>query len=66
MQLEKRNPTTPARALIGFGSQISSPAIEPDHITTAFALKKILSRVAVSEPVALVIAAHAGLLREAR
>jgi hypothetical protein len=50
----------------GLGISLSSAASNSDHITTAFAIKKILARVAVSQSLALVIAAHAGLLREAR
>lgn len=66
MHLTNSNPATPARALTGFGTSLSSAASNSDHTTTAIAIKKILSRVAVSEHVALVIAAHAGLLREVR
>jgi hypothetical protein len=68
MQLEMMNPTTPVLAggVIGSGNSICSAAINPDHITTALALKKIFTRVAVSEPVALIMARHAGLIREAR
>lgn len=65
MHLEKLNPATPGRALTGSEMQ-SWAAAHSDNTTTALALKRILARVAVSEPVALVIAAHAGLLREAR
>jgi hypothetical protein len=66
MHLEKLNPAAPCRALAGSGSLISSAAINPDNITTALVLKKILGRVAVSPSVALIMAKHAGLLREAR
>lgn len=68
MRLEKLNPMTPALAggVIGSGNLISSAAINPDSTTTALALKQIYSRVAVSEPVALIIARHAGLLKEGR
>lgn len=50
----------------GLGISLSCAASNSDCNTTAHAIKKILARVSVSEPVALVIAAHAGLLREAR
>ncbi|MBN9440699.1 hypothetical protein [Bosea sp. (in: a-proteobacteria)] len=68
MHLEKLNPMTPpARAsLIGSGNLISSAAIDFHPTTTALALKRIYARVAVSEPVALLMARHAGLIREAR
>lgn len=62
----KTNPTAPCRASVRSGNMISSAAINPDNITAALALKQIYERVAVSEPVALVIAAHAGLLKEVR
>jgi hypothetical protein len=66
MQHQMMNPTTPGKAFMGSGIQISSAAIDPDNSTAALAIKRILARVAVSEPVALVIARHAGLIREAR
>jgi hypothetical protein len=66
MHLEKLNPATPARALTGSGNLISSAAIDFHPITTALALKQIYARVAVSEPVAVLMAQHAGLLREVR
>ncbi|MNL87307.1 hypothetical protein D3C87_2163990 [compost metagenome] len=65
MHIEKLNP---ARALAGAaGSEMQSwAATHSEFNTTALALKRILSRVAVSPSVALVIAAHAGLLKEGR
>ncbi|PZN97775.1 MAG: hypothetical protein DCF30_15850 [Hyphomicrobiales bacterium] len=66
MHLEKMNPTTPARAFIGFGVSQSYAACDLEHITISLALKQIRERVAVSEPVALIMAQHAGLIREAR
>jgi hypothetical protein len=66
MQLETMNPTTPGRAVIGFGVSQSSAACVPEHITISLALKQIRQRVSVSEAVALLIAGHAGLIREAR
>ncbi|CAH1656737.1 conserved hypothetical protein [Hyphomicrobiales bacterium] len=66
MHLEKLNPAAPCRAHAGSGDLISSAAIDFHPTTTVFAIKKILARVSVSEPVALIIAAHAGLLREGR
>ena len=58
-----RNPT-----LVGAGlAKASFLAGMPCENTTPFlALKQIYERVAVSEPVTLVIAAHAGLIRESR
>ncbi|MBN9454289.1 MAG: hypothetical protein J0I42_20320 [Bosea sp.] len=50
----------------GLGNGLCLAAVLPEHTTTALALKRILSRVAVSPSVALVIAGHAGLLKEAR
>ena len=66
MHLEKLNPAAPGRAHAGSGNLISSAAINFHPTTTALALKQIFRRVAVSEPVALVIAGHAGLLQEGR
>lgn len=66
MRLETLNPTAPGKASMGSGNLISSAAIDFHPTTTALALKRILNRVAVSPSVALVIADHAGLLREAR
>lgn len=63
---KKLNPATPGRALTGSGTLISSAAIDFHPTTTAIAIKKILARVSVSEHVALVMAGHAGFLREAR
>jgi hypothetical protein len=60
-----KNPTAPGRA--SMGSEIHSWGADgSDSTTTAQAIKKILARVSVSEHVALVIAAHAGLLQEGR
>jgi hypothetical protein len=50
----------------GLGISLSSAASNSDNIITIVAIKKILSRVAVSEPVALIMARHAGLIREVR
>jgi hypothetical protein len=65
MSHEKLNP---ASALAGAaGSEFANlTGCSSDFTTTALALKKILTRVAVSPSVALVIAVHAGLLREVR
>lgn len=65
MAHKKLNPAAPCRAHAGSEMQ-SWAATHLDHTTTALALKKILARVTVSPSVALVIAAHAGLLPEAR
>lgn len=65
MHLEKSIPSRASNAA-GTGNVISSAAINPDTNTQALALKLILARVAVSEPVALLMARHAGLIREAR
>ena len=63
--LKMKNPTAPGRATMG--SEIQSWAAHGSDLNTAaLALKVVFRRVAVSEPVALVIAGHAGLLREAR
>lgn len=58
----------PASALTGAaGSEFANlTGCSSDFTTTALALKKILARVTVSPSVALVIAAHAGLLSEVR
>jgi len=66
MRSKKQNPAAPARAHAGSGNLISSAAIDFHPNTTATAIKKILARVAVSPSVALVIAGHAGLVKEAR
>jgi len=66
MQLQNRNPVKPVSALTGLGGIAFLAGSDTEHTTTAAAIKKILTRVAVSEPVALVIARHAGLIREAR
>jgi hypothetical protein len=65
MKHKKLNPAAPARAHAGSEMQ-SWAACGSDTTTTVFAIKKILARVAVSQSLALVIAGHAGLLREAR
>ncbi len=63
--LNIKNPTAPGRAAMG--SEIHSWGADgSDSTTTTQAIKKILARVSVSEHVALVIAGHAGFLREAR
>lgn len=64
MALKQSRPAALSSADLGNGLCLA--AVLPEHTTTALALKQIFRRVAVSEPVALVIAAHAGLLREAR
>lgn len=64
MHLEKLNPATGAKAVAGSIAFLAG--CNSDHIITTLALKRIYSRVAVSQNVALVIAAHAGLLREVR
>ena len=65
MAHKKLNPAAPCRAHAGSEMQ-SWAATHSEFNTTALALKRILSRVAVSPSVALVIAAHAGLLKEGR
>jgi len=66
MNPKKLNPAAPGRALAGSGDWISSAAIDFHPNTTALALQQILRRVAISPSVALVLAEHAGILREAR
>lgn len=63
--LETMNPTAPVTATAG-SELLRWAASNSDLNTQRLALNTILRRVAVSEPVALTIAAHAGLLREAR
>lgn len=65
MHLNEMRPAT-GQSGTGLGISLSSAASNSEHSITAFAIKKILARVSVSEDVALVIAAHAGLLKEAR
>lgn len=65
MHLETTNPARPVSALAGSGFA-GLAGCDLDHTTANLAIKKILDRVAVSEALALVIAGHAGLLKEAR
>lgn len=65
MHLEKLNPTAPGRATMG--SEIHSWGADgSDLTTTTLVIKKIMARVSVSPSLALAMAGHAGLLREAR
>lgn len=63
MQLQTTNP---ALVGAGLGKNAFLAGSDTEHTTTALALKQILKRVAVSESVALLIAKHAGLGKEAR
>jgi hypothetical protein len=64
MRFNETRPVTRKSADLGNGLCLA--AVLPEHTTTALALKRIYARVAVSEPVALLMARHAGLIREAR
>lgn len=66
MQAEIRNPGAPGGALAGSEVVLGWAASGSDLNTQRLALNSILRRVAVSEPLALVIATHAGLVRGAR
>lgn len=63
--LKTKNPTAPFTATAG-SELLRWGASNFDLNTQRLALNSILRRVAVSEPLALVIATHAGLLRGAR
>lgn len=67
MQLKTANPTTPARAFIGFGVSQSSAACSPEYNTTAVAVQKFQRNFRISELHALTVLRLAGLgPREAR
>lgn len=66
MQAEIRNPGAPGGALTGSEVVLGWGASNSDLNAQRLALNAILRRVAVSEPLALAIGAHAGLIRESR
>lgn len=65
MHPNETRPVTRKSADLGMGPCLAAIVL-PEHTTTALALKRIYARVAVSEPVALLMARHAGLIREVR
>ena len=61
MQLQTTNPATPARALTGSGTRISSAAIYPEHTTSFVIINRLRQRFGVTESVAALIASLAAL-----